>query len=119
VAFPRNTGRFPFFAASCGDDPVKTPNGAPVASARIPDATVAIGDSVTLGMTAYFADPDGDSLAFTPTSSDSSVALASASGGSVKASAVGPGTATVAVVATDPGGLSASQMFEVAVRPAD
>ena len=105
----------PVFAATCGDDPVDPPNRAPVASATIPDQELIRGDSVTLDMTAYFDDPDGDSLVFTPASSDSSVALVSVSGGSLELSAVSRGTATVTVTATDPGGLSAEQSFTVTV----
>ncbi len=103
------------FTAACGDDPVETPNRAPFASAEIPDATVAAGDSAALDLTPYFSDPDDDPLTFEAVSSDASVAAASASGSSVATRGVAKGTATVTVTATDPEGLSASQDFKVAV----
>ena len=105
----------PLFAATCGDDPVEAPNRAPVASAKIPDATVAVGDSVTLDLTPYFSDPDGDTLVFKAVSSDASVAAVSVSGSTITTRGVAKGAATVTVTATDPEGLSASQDFEVTV----
>jgi len=100
---------------ACGDDPVDPPNRAPVASATIPDATVAVGDSVTLDLTPYFSDPDGDTLVFRAVSSDASVATVSASRSTVTTRGAAKGAATVTVTATDPDGLSASQDFEVTV----
>ena len=101
--------------ATCGDDPVEAPNRAPVASATIPDATVAVGDSVTLDLTPYFSDPDGDTLVFKAVSSDASVATVSASRSTVTTRGVAKGAASVTVTATDPEGLSASQDFKVTV----
>jgi len=98
---------------------VEVPNRPPRVADSIAAQELFRRDSVTLGMTAYFADPDGDSLVFTPTSSDSSVVLVSASDNGVRVSAVAVGAAAIAVTAADPGGLSVSQTFEVTVRPAD
>jgi len=86
--------------ATCGDDPVDPPNRAPVASATIPDATVAVGDSVTLDLTPYFSDPDGDTLVFKAVSSDASVATVSASRSTVTTRGVAKGAATVTVTDT-------------------
>ena len=101
------------------DFEITIPNRPPVVADSIAAQELLRDDAKTLDMAAHFDDPDGDSLAFTPASSDSSVVLVSASGGGVKVSAAGLGMATVAVTATDPGGLSASQTFEVTVRPGD
>jgi len=105
----------PLFTATCGDEPVDPPNRAPFASARIPDATVAVGDSAELDVTPYFSDPDGDTLVFKAVSADASVATVSASRSAVTTRGVAKGAATVTVTATDPEGLSASQDFEVTV----
>ena len=98
---------------------ITVPNRSPVVTDSISDQEIFRGDSATLDLTAHFEDPDEDSLAFTPTSSDSSVARVSVSGGGLKVTAMGQGTAAVTVTATDPGGLAASQTFEVTVRPGD
>ena len=63
-----------------------------------------------------FSDPDGDELTYTAASSADSVATVSFSGAEVTAVAgVAAGSATVTVTATDPGGLSATQTFDVTV----
>ena len=91
------------------------PNRAPEAVGEIPDAEVFVGDSVEVGLAAYFGDPDGDALAYSATSADESVATVGASGATLRVAGVGQGTATVTVTATDPGGLSATQIFTATV----
>ncbi len=66
-----------------------------------------------------FTDPSGDDLAWTTSSGDTSVARASISGDSIIVNTVAEGTATVSVTATNPGGLSATDEFEVQVGPPD
>ena len=61
-----------------------------------------------------FDDPDGDTLTYV-VSSSSDVITVTAVGGRVTLTAVSLGTAEIRVVATDPGGLSATQSFTVTV----
>ena len=98
---------------------VTVPNRSPVVSDSIADQELSRGAKVTLDMAAHFDDPDGDSLTFEAASSDSAVALVPVSDGSVKVSALALGVATITVTATDPGGLSVSQTFEVTVQRGD
>lgn len=96
----------------------EVPNRAPVAVDRIPDQTVEAGKSVTLDVRSYFNEPDGQELAYAAESSSSSIVAATVAGSVVTLSGVAPGTATVTIVATDPGGLSAEQGAAVTVlRP--
>ena len=74
-----------------------------------PDATL------TVDVSRVFVDPDGDALTYTVSSSAPGVVAASVAGARVTLTAVGEGTATIGVTATDPAGLSASQSFTVTV----
>ncbi|MCE2398561.1 MAG: Ig-like domain-containing protein [Gemmatimonadetes bacterium] len=94
---------------------VTVPNRGPIVSNPIPDAEAHVGDAVEVELSGHFADPDGDELSYTATSSDDEVATATASGASLTVAGVGQGTATVTVTATDPGGLSVEQGFTVTV----
>ena len=94
---------------------VLVPNRAPEVTGEIPDRTLPPGNTVTLDVSGNFSDPDGDALAFTAESGDTTVAAVSAEGSVVTIAASGVGSATVTVTATDPGGLSASDAFEVLV----
>lgn len=62
----------------------------------------------------YFSDPDGDDLTYS-FETDTTVAGTSVSGGVLTVRSRGPGETTVAVTATDPGGLSASSDLSVLV----
>ena len=69
-------------------------------------------------MGSYFSDPDGDQLTYSATSQPVNVVAVttSGSGGSaVTIRGVGVGTGTVTVTASDPGGLNATQSFNVTV----
>ena len=99
---------------------VGTANRAPVAVGGIPDQSLTPGGSpVTLDVAASFSDPDGDALTFEATPSDSGVVRALVSGTDLILIPVAIGTASVTVTATDPGGLSANQTFEVTVGTAN
>ena len=99
---------------------VGTPNRAPVAVGEIPDQSLlAGGRPVVLDVAPNFTDPDGDTLIYTASSSDSGVVRALVSSSELTLVTVATGTATVTVIATDPGGLSATQMFEVMVARAN
>ena len=91
------------------------PNRAPEARGEIPAATLEVGDTLTLEMSPYFSDPDGDSLAYSAAASETGVATAAAAGNTVTVTAVARGAATIAVTATDPGGLAATQSFTATV----
>ncbi|MCE2398128.1 MAG: Ig-like domain-containing protein, partial [Gemmatimonadetes bacterium] len=88
---------------------VTVPNRAPVAGDPIPSQTLKVGRAVTLDVTDYFTDPDGDELTYSVDSSRPSVATATMSGSTLTVVAVAAGTATMTVTATDPGDLSATQ----------
>ena len=77
--------------------------------------TVGHRPSLAVDIVPYFADPDGDRLTFSATSSNTSVARVSAAGGTVSVSVAGTGTAVITVNATDPGGLTARQTFRIEV----
>ena len=94
---------------------VTVPNRAPEISDSIPDAEIHVGETVDVELSGHFSDPDADDLSYAATSSEEGVATASASGATLTVAAVSQGTATVAVTATDPGGLSAEQSFTVTV----
>ncbi len=79
----------------------------------IPAQEVSVGQPVTVPVSAYFSDPDGDALSYTAASSDAEVATASVSGSTVTVTGVTAGAVTVTVTARDPGGLSAQQSFAV------
>ena len=94
-------------------------NRAPAAADAIPDQTLEVGADVVVDVTGAFSDPDDDDLTYDASSDDDLVATASVSGSEVTVSGVAAGTATVTVTATDPGGLSATQTFDVTVGGAN
>ena len=98
---------------------VEAANRAPEAVGAIPARTMTAGDEVTVDVSSFFSDPDGDALTYTAESSDAAVLTASMSGSSLTVTAVSAGTATVTVTAADPGGLTATQSAEVTVEAAN
>jgi len=62
-----------------------------------------------------FEDPDGDELALRASSSDVGVATVIVLGRAIRIAAVSPGTAVIAVAATDPGGMAALLDVQVLV----
>ena len=90
-------------------------NRPPVAVETLPDRELTLGGSLDLDASPVFVDPDGDALTYTVSSSAPDVVTVLAAGARVSLAAVGAGTATIRVTATDPGGLSASHLFAVAV----
>ncbi len=95
--------------------PVTVSNRAPEPVDSIPAQEVEIGDTVAFAVSGYFADSDGDALGFAGVSSDTLVVAVRVSGDTVRLAGVAIGDASVAVTATDPGGLSARQSFAVEV----
>ena len=99
---------------------VGTANRAPIAVGEISDQTFTAGGSpLTLDLASSFSDPDGDQLTFEASSRDAGVVRAVVSGTEVILIPVAAGAARVRVTATDPGGLSATQTFEVTVGTAN
>ncbi len=94
---------------------VTVPNRAPEPVGAMDDLVIEPGTSLWLGVSPYFTDPDGDVLAYAATSSNSAVATVEVSGDTVTVAGGAEGTATVTVTARDPGGLTATQRFEVTV----
>ena len=95
------------------------PNQAPVVVAAVPALTLEEGNSGTLNTSSHFSDPDGDQLSFSAQSSSTSVATANVSGTLVELRGVGEGSATVAITASDPDGLSAQLEFRVTVSSSE
>ena len=95
------------------------PNRAPVTVGTIPPVTLTAGTSATnVGVSAYFSDPDGDTLTYAAVSSNSGVATVSALGANVSITPVAAGPATVQVTARDNKGLTATQSIAVLVTAA-
>ncbi len=92
---------------------VTVPNRGPIVAGTIAADSVLLGDTLAVQLTTYFADPDGDSLAFDAESSAPGVATVRVSGSTLVVVPVAPGRTTITVTASDPDGLSAAQSFEV------
>ena len=92
------------------------PNRSPEPVGTIPDQTVHVGETVTVDLSPYFEDPDGDPLTYTAASSNSAVATASVSGSTVTITAVATGSATITLTARDPGDLTGTQQAGVTVQ---
>ena len=91
-------------------------NDGPAAVGAIPDQLLDEGDDgVTLELTPYFTDIDGDPLTFSAETSDADVVTAVVRGAALVLVPVVYGDATVIVTATDPGGLAATQRVNVGV----
>ena len=113
-------GGSPTPAPSVPPTPTPAPNRAPTTVGTVPDLALTLGrDSATLNVAPSFSDPDGDSLSYRAASSDDAVVQVSVSGSVLTLTPGAAGTATVTVTASDPGGLSATQMFQVGVQPAE
>ncbi len=93
---------------------VLVPNRPPLAIGQIEDREVAVGDSSTVDVAAFFSEPDGQKLTYTA-AADSSLLNASVAEMILTVVATAKGTATVTLTATDPGGLNAVQSFLVLV----
>ena len=94
---------------------VMVPNRAPAAVGTIEDRELMVGDSTLLDASAYFSEPDGEALSYVVAVSDSSRLTVSAERSVVTLVALARGTVVVTVTATDPGGLTGTQSFQVKV----
>ena len=92
---------------------------APMPEGMIEAKTLMVGgDPVTFDVEDNFSDADSDDLMYAASSSDDMTATAMTDGSMVTVTAVAAGMATITVTATDEGGRSATQMFEVTVEEA-
>lgn len=91
-------------------------NRAPEAVATMPGVTLDAGQWASVSVSSHFRDAEGDALSYSATTSDATVADVSVSGDIITVTHAGSGTATISIVARDPGGLSARQSFEVIGR---
>ena len=90
-------------------------NQAPQALGTIPPQSVAPGQTVSVNVSPYFTDPNGDLLSYTAASTNFTIATANISGSLLTIRGVAQGATTIVVTATDPGGLAAIQRVSVSV----
>ncbi|WP_420640374.1 putative Ig domain-containing protein [Candidatus Poriferisocius sp.] len=98
---------------------VTAANRAPTVANPIPDGTVTAGANLTRSLASAFADADGDTLAYSASTSDANVAGVARNGTTLTISGVAPGTATITVTADDGRGGSVSDTFTVTVTGAN
>ena len=92
-------------------------NEAPTVARRQSDRTVAPGSTaITVDLTSTFDDPEDDTLTYGSASSDPDRLVVERSGTQVTVTPGSPGRYVVTLRATDPGGLSAVDVFRVTVR---
>ena len=94
-------------------------NRPPAVVGTLPDRRLALGSMLDVDVSQAFVDPDGDALSYRVSWSPRNVLTVEAGGTRVTLTAVGVGTATIQVTATDPGGLSATLSFTVTVSSAN
>ncbi|MGE5703723.1 MAG: Ig-like domain-containing protein, partial [Clostridia bacterium] len=94
-------------------------NHPPVVVKTIPDQTIAVGETKELDISDVISDPDNDGLIWSASSSDTSKAIVSIGGPSIKLVTKGltEGNLTVTVGAKDGSGASVETTFNLAVTP--
>ena len=98
------------------DIDVLVPNRKPIARGRMDNVRTMPGGKRQSVVNEFFTDPDGQPLEYSASSSDPSVAMAEIVDSlKLRVTGVSLGTATVTVVATDPGKLTAEREMEVSV----
>ena len=90
------------------------PNEPPTAT-LIPSQTIKYEATATVNLDSYFTDPEGETLTYTATASDTSIITVSVASATLTISTVKEGTASIDVTATDPGGKFAFQTVSVSV----
>ena len=91
-------------------------NRRPEAAGSIPEQTVNVGEEVTLDVSLYFSDPDGDRLEYEAQAFFESRASVSMSGSLMKIIAVSDGSTSITVTARGPDGKEAWQRTRVTVE---
>ncbi len=95
---------------------VRPVNDAPVATGSIPDQTLDEGGStIEVDLSPFFDDKDGDPLTYFAESSDPDVVTVATAGTILTLTPATYGPAMVTVTVEDPGGLRATQAFQVSV----
>ena len=94
---------------------VTVPNRVPAVAEAIGPRTVFLGESAVVDLSGAFSDPDGDSLTFRASSSDTSVVTAAVAAAALTVQGVSKGTATVTVTARDGHGGEVAQSMIVTV----
>ena len=91
----------------------------PTTVGTMPDETSRVGwGNISVDVSSYFSEPDGQSLSYSASSSNTGVVTVSVSGSTVTATPAGnTGNSTITVTASDPSGLTATQTFTVYIEP--
>ena len=92
-------------------------NSAPRPSGAIPPQSIGIAQSITIGLSRYFDDPDGDPLSYGARSNNARVATVGVAGDALTITGVAAGVTAVTITAEDPRGLTATQSVIVRVSP--
>ena len=94
---------------------VKNP---PTAVGTIPNQGGPVGwGTISVDVSSYFSDPDGQALTYSASSSNTQFASANVSSSTVNIFPISAGTVTITVTATNPDGLSATSSFSVTLTP--
>ena len=110
------TATQPFTVTITAPLTITAANQPPVAVGAIPNQTLTVNEPPVIeGVSTYFRDPDGDTLIYKTWSNNRAVATVSRLGSQVTITPKGVGSAKVTVIATDLGGLYATQRFMVTV----
>ena len=98
-------------------DPPPT-NSAPNLVAQLDDQTITVGMPGSVSIEGIFIDPDGDELAYVVESDDTEVATVTLQDMELNITGVAAGSTTVRVIASDPAGLDAFEVFKIYVETA-
>ncbi len=90
-------------------------NRRPVVLENLPDRGFTSAGTLEVDVSRAFADPEGEELSYTVSSSAPQVVATRVAGSVVTLMAASEGVAAIGVTATDPGGLSVTQSFGVTV----
>ena len=89
----------------------------PTTVGTIPDQEVMATKTLSLNVSSYFSDPEGDALTYAATSDDTATADVTVSNDTVALQGKVEGTATITVTVTDTSGSTATQTFALTVTP--